>query len=226
MNHETPAYGLWPLVVLNAAVFILFAFSFFKPKTSRDWRTFGTFSAFIVALFVEMYGFPLTIYLLSGWLARKFPGVDPLSHDFGHLWYSLFGFRGDPHLNPIHILSNVAIFAGFILLSSAWPVLFRAQQQGTLAMTGPYAYVRHPQYVAFIVIMFGFLLQWPTLVTLVMFPILVFTYAKLARREEDDVRAQFGPTWDQYASRTPAFFPRFRADPTPAAGAESRHRGR
>jgi protein-S-isoprenylcysteine O-methyltransferase Ste14 len=151
----------------------------------------------------------LTIYLLSGWLSRRFPGVDPFSHDFGHLWYSLFGFHGDPHLNPIHILSNVAIFAGFILLSSAWPVLFKAQQEGTLATTGPYTYVRHPQYVAFIVIMFGFLLQWPTLVTLVMFPILVVTYGRLARREERDVQAQFGTTWDAYASHTPAFIPRF-----------------
>ena len=217
MNHDTPAYGLWALVVINAAVFILFAFSFFKPKTSRDWRTFGTFSAFIVALFVEMYGFPLTIYLLSGWLTRRFPGVDPLSHDFGHLWYSLFGFRGDPHLNPVHILSNIAIFAGFILLSSAWWVLFKAQQQRTLATAGPYAYVRHPQYIAFIVIMFGFLLQWPTLVTLVMFPILVITYGMLARREEGDVRAQFGTAWDDYASRTPAFIPRLgRSARTPA----------
>lgn len=208
MTHDAPAYGLWALVAINAAVFILFAFSFFKPKTSRDWRTFGTFSAFIVALFVEMYGFPLTIYLLSGWLARRVPGVDPFSHDAGHLWYSLFGFRGDPHWNPIHILSTVAIFGGFVLLSSAWPVLFRAQQQGTLATGGPYAYVRHPQYVAFIIIMFGFLLQWPTLVTLAMFPILVITYVRLAGREEHEAQLAFGETWAQYARHTPAFMPR------------------
>jgi len=217
MNHDVPAYGLWSLVIINAAVFILFAFSFFKPKTARDWRTFGTFSAFVVALFVEMYGFPLTIYLMSGWLAQRFPGVDPLSHDFGHLWYSLLGFKGNPHLNPIHILSNVAIAAGFILLSSAWRVLFQAQQDGRLATEGPYSYVRHPQYVAFIVIMFGFLLQWPTLVTLVMFPILVTVYARLARREEWDVRAQFGEAWDGYARRTPAFFPRLRRPEQTAA---------
>lgn len=113
-------------------------------------------------------------------------------------------------MNPIHILSNVAIATGFILLSSAWQVLFQAQKEGQLATSGPYAYVRHPQYVAFIVIMFGFLLQWPTLVTMVMFPILVGVYARLARREERDVRAQFGVVWDTYAGRTPAFIPRLR----------------
>src|SRR6516165_12220631 len=98
-EHSVPAYGLWSLVIINSAIFILFAFSFFKPKTKRDWRTFGTFSAFVVALFVEMYGFPLTIYLLMPWLTRRFPGVDPLGHDFGHLWYTLLGFHGNPHWN-------------------------------------------------------------------------------------------------------------------------------
>ena len=208
MNHETPAYGLWALVLINSAVFILFAFSFFKPKTKRDWRTFGSFSAFIAALFIEMYGFPLTIYLLAGWLARRFPGIDPLGHDVGHIWYTLLGFKGDPHWNPIHIASNVVIVAGFFLLSAAWRVLYRAQKESKLATTGPYSYVRHPQYSGFIVIMFGFLLQWPTLVTLIMFPILVTVYARLARREEREVCAEFGPVWDEYAARTPRFFPR------------------
>jgi protein-S-isoprenylcysteine O-methyltransferase Ste14 len=217
MTHES-AYGLWSLVLFNSAVFILFAFSFFKPRTTRDWRTFGTFSAFIVALFVEMYGVPLTIYLLSGWLTTRFPGVDPLSHDFGHLWYTLLGFSGNPHLNPIHILSNLLIAGGFILLSAAWHVLFRAQQTGALATTGPYAYIRHPQYAAFVVIMAGFLLQWPTLVTLVMFPILVTVYVRLAAREEQEVRAQVGDAWDAYATVTPAFFPRLRrSGRTPAS---------
>ena len=210
MNHggQIQAYGLWTLVIINSAIFILFAFSFFKPKTKRDWRTFSTFSAFIVALFVEMYGFPLTIYLLSGWLVKRFPGIDFLSHDAGHIWYRIFGFEGDPHFNPIHILSNVLIVAGFFLLAGAWRVLFKAQQEGALATSGPYRRIRHPQYAAFIVIMLGFLFQWPTLVTLVMFPILVTIYVRLAHREEREVAAEFSDTWRSYAAATPRWFPR------------------
>lgn len=208
MTHDIPAYGLWSLVLINSAVFILFAFSFFKPKTTRDWRTFGAFSAFIVALFVEMYGFPLTIYLISGWLTRRFPGVDPLGHDVGHLWYTLLGFKGDPHLNPIHIASNLLIVGGFFMLSAAWRVLYQAQKEGALATGGPYRYLRHPQYTGFALIMFGFLVQWPTLITLVMFPILLAAYARLALREEREVAAEFGEAWTAYAAVTPRWFPR------------------
>lgn len=208
MNANPPAYGLWLLVVINSAVFIIFAFSFARPQTKRDWRSFGAFSAFLVALFTEMYGFPLTIYLLSGWLSSRYPGIDLFSHNNGHLWEVLLGFEGDPHLNPIHILSLVVIAGGFILLSSAWNVLYKAQREKRLATTGPYAYVRHPQYDGFILIMVGFLLQWPTLLTLIMFPILVTMYVRLARREEREVREEFGEEYAGYAAGTPAFLPR------------------
>ena len=211
MNHSMPAYGLWTIVLINSAVFILFAFSFAKPRTGRDWRSFGAFSAFLVALFTEMYGFPLTIYLLSGWLAKRLPGVDLLSHDAGHLLYDLMGWRGDPHLNPLHILSNLLIFGGFLVIGSAWRVLYQAQRNGTLATEGLYARVRHPQYVGFIIIMLGFLFQWPTIVTLVMFPILVTMYVRLARHEERDAAAQFGEQYAQYAAVTAGFIPRFGA---------------
>ena len=207
MNTDVPAYGLWSLVIINSAVFIIFAFSFAKPNTPRDWRSFGAFSAFLVALFTEMYGFPLTIYLLSGWLGSRYPGVDFLSHDAGHLLEVLFGWRANPHFGPFHMLSTVFIFGGFILLSAAWKVLYQAQREHGLATTGPYARVRHPQYDAFVLIMFGFLLQWPTILTLLMFPVLVWMYVRLARIEERDADAYFGERWRDYAARTPRFIP-------------------
>ncbi|MDP3511870.1 MAG: isoprenylcysteine carboxylmethyltransferase family protein [Sulfuritalea sp.] len=207
MNGNASAYGLWTLVLLNSAVFIIFAFSFYKPKSSRDWRSFGMYSAFIVALFTEMYGFPLTLYLLSGWLSQRFPEVDFLSHDAGHLLEVMFGWRANPHFGPFHLLSTAFIFGGFWLLASAWNVLYQAQRAHRLAASGPYARLRHPQYAAFVLIMFGFLLQWPTLLTLVMFPILVMVYARLARREEAEVAAEFGAEYAAYRARTPALWP-------------------
>jgi protein-S-isoprenylcysteine O-methyltransferase Ste14 len=211
MSVEPPSYGLWSLVIINSLVFIIFAFSFTKPKTQRDWRSFSAFSAFIVALFVEMYGFPLTIYLLSGWLSNKIPGLDPFAHDSGHLLEDLFGNRSNPHFGPFHILSSVFIVGGFFLLSSAWRVLYTAQRHHRLAKSGPYAKIRHPQYVGFVLIMLGFLLQWPTILTVLMFPILVIMYVKLARAEEKEAKAQFGNEYDTYAANVPAFFPRLSA---------------
>ena len=205
--HDGNAYGLWSLVILNSAIFIIFAFSFAKPRSQRDWRSLGAFSAFIVALFTEMYGFPLTIYLLSGWLQSQFPETDIFSHDAGHLWDTLLGWDINPHFEPLHILSNLLIVGGFIMLASAWRVLHAAQQQRELASEGIYARLRHPQYSAFIVIMFGFLLQWPTLPTLIMFPVLVYVYVRLAGREEQDAIREFGDQYRAYMARTPAFIP-------------------
>lgn len=210
MNETTSSYGLWLVVIINSAVFIFFAFSFIKPKTKLDWRALGTFSAFIVALFAEMFGFPLTIYLLSGWLQSNFPETDIFNHGNGHLWYTLFGFEGDPHLNPIHLLSNLLIFGGFYITYKAWRVLHAAQKEGKLAIIGPYATVRHPQYDGFLLVMTGFLIMWPTILTLAMFPILVLVYIRLAKLEEGMVRKEFGDIYDKYARKVPAFIPHFR----------------
>jgi protein-S-isoprenylcysteine O-methyltransferase Ste14 len=221
MSSDSNGYGLSALVVINTIIFVVFALSFTRPHTARDWRSFGAFSAFIIALFTEMYGFPLTIYLLSGWLGSRYPVSDPLSHDNGHLWDTLLGLGGNPHVSPLHLLSNVAIGAGLVLLAVAWSVLHRAQREHRLASTGPYSYVRHPQYAAFVVVMVGFLLQWPTLITLAMFPILVVMYVRLAKREEMDAAAEFGDEYRAYAAITPRFIPRRGGRPV-APGPEYR----
>lgn len=211
MNHDTTAYGLWLLVVLNSAIFIMFAFSFFKPQTPRDWRSFSAFSAFLVALFAEMYGFPLTIYLLSGWLQSRYPDVAWFSHDAGHLLEMIFGWKANPHFGPFHFLSFVLIGAGFVLISVGWKALYQAQQLRQLATTGVYAYVRHPQYSGFVLVMLGFLVQWPTLLTLAMFPILVVMYWRLAKAEEGEAIAAFGDAYRDYMRRVPGFIPRLGA---------------
>jgi protein-S-isoprenylcysteine O-methyltransferase Ste14 len=202
----TYGYGLWPLVVLNIAIFLIFAMRFFHPHTSRDWRAMGVFTAFLVALLTEMYGFPLTVYLLSGWLGSTFPVLN-LSHSSGHLWNDLIGWTDDPHLSPFHLASYVFIGGGFWLIAAAWPVLLKAQRAGQLATTGAYARIRNPQYAGFILVMIGFLLQWPTIPTLVMFPILLVVYRRLAMAEEREVHGRFGDTWAAYAAVTPRFVP-------------------
>src|SRR3970282_2017106 len=119
MNAEFSDYGLWSLVMINSLMFIVFAFSFTWPKSARDWRSFGAFSAFLIALFTEMYGFPLTIYLFSGWLTSMFPGVDWFAHDSRHLFEMMFGWGGDPHVGPFHLISTGFVFGGVIPLSPA-----------------------------------------------------------------------------------------------------------
>jgi protein-S-isoprenylcysteine O-methyltransferase Ste14 len=209
--NAAPAYGLWSLVIINVVVFVLFAFSFARPQNRHDWRLFGAFTAFLVALFTEMYGFPLTIYLLSGWLANRYPGIDFLSHDAGHLLEMQFGWRTNPHFGPFHLASTVLISGGFVLLASSWKVLHAAVRDRRLAKTGTYAHIRHPQYAGFVLIMTGFLLQWPTLLTLAMYPILVAMYLRLAQREEQQSLASFGAEYERYAARTPRFLPRLGA---------------
>jgi protein-S-isoprenylcysteine O-methyltransferase Ste14 len=201
------AYGLWPLVILNTLLFAAFGLSFFHPRTNRDWRAMGAYTAFLVALFTEMYGVPLTVYLLGSWLGTRFPLLRN-THAGGHLWNDLIGWTGDPHLSPFHLASYVAIGGGFWLIAVGWRHLHEAAQADRLATTGPYARVRHPQYDGFLLVMIGFLLQWPTIPTLIMFPVLVYVYARLARSEEQAVAKQFGREWDEYAARTPAFVPK------------------
>ena len=120
----------------------------------------------------------------------------------------MFDWRANPPFGIFQIASTVLIVGGFILLAAAWSVRHKAQQRGELAKTGVYARLRHPEYAAFVVIMIGFLLQWPTLITLAMFPILLILYVRLARSEEHEALKRFGESYRRYQAETPAFFPR------------------
>ncbi len=191
----------------HTALFVAFAISFFHPHTGRDWRAMGAYTAFLVPLFTEMYGAPLTVYLLSGWLGSRFPLIRA-DHAGGHLWNDLIGWSADPHLSPFHLASYFFIGGGFWLIAAAWNMLHEASQRDRLAISGPYQWVRHPQYDGFILVMIGFLLRWPTIPTLVMFPVLVVIYTRLARAEEREVATRFGDTWRAYSAMTPAFVPR------------------
>ncbi len=200
------AYGLWPLVIINVGLFLGFLLSFAKPTSKVEWRSLGVFSAFIVGLFVEMYGFPLTIYLLTSWLGNRYPVAQPFSHENGHLLGVFFGVGSD-HGTLLHLISNILIVGGAIIVAQGWSAIH--QGQGRLVTTGPYAYVRHPQYIGFIAVILGFLIQWPTLVTLLMAPILIVRYVRLAHKEETQVLKQFSKEYRVYMARVPAWFPKF-----------------
>ncbi len=151
----------------------------------------------------------MTIYLFSGWLQTSYPDINWFAHDSGHLLEMMFGWEGNPHFGPFHILSFVFIGGGFWVLSAAWKVLYKAQREGKMAVTGLYKKIRHPQYIGFIAIMFGFLLQWPTILTLVLFPILTYMYIRLAKKEERDSQQRFGKAWDDYKAHVPGFIPKW-----------------
>lgn len=105
---------------------------------------------------------------------------------------------------------EAADYGLFYLMAAGWRTLYAAQKENRLATTGLYARVRHPQYLGFVLVMFGFLLQWPTLLTLAMFPVLIWMYSRLSIREEQEIEGMFGDTWREYAARTPRFIPNFR----------------
>ena len=201
---EEYAYGMWVIVAFNVGLFLFFILSFIKPKKIKEWRNMGIVTAFLVALFTEMYGFPLTIYLLTGWLGEAYPVLQPFNHKYGHLWVVVFGGSTLAWLIVMG-LSLVFLIAGYTLMSKGWRQIHGAHD--TLVADGVYAYARHPQYTGLFLIITGFLIQWPTLLTVIMAPILIFAYMRLSRSEEAVVQQKFTQAYREYASATPMFFP-------------------
>jgi len=198
-------YGFWSLVVVNAAIFVLLALSYLTPVKRREWRSFGVFTGFVVALFTEMYGFPLTVYVLTAILGSRYPALNPFSHASGHLWITLLG--GSVWMSTlIHVVSNGLMLGGLLLMSAGWRRIHAAK--GTLVTDGVYARMRHPQYTGLFLITIGMIVQWPTLITALTWPLLILVYYRLARREEREVETQFGDAYRRYKARVPMFVPK------------------
>jgi len=212
MNGENISYdyGFWFLVIVNVALFGFFILSFLAPLRKREWRSMGVTLAFFVALFTEMYGFPLTIYILTAVLGSRYPALNPFSHAGGHLWVVFLG-GGEKMLMIIHLISNGLVLIGFAVMWIGWKLIHGAEKE--LVTRGPYAYVRHPQYSGLFLVMLGMLIQWPTIITGLMFPVLLYVYYRLSKREEEDMLNIFGDEYRQYMERKPMFIPKWSSQP-------------
>jgi len=197
-------YGFWSLVVVNTAIFVLLALSYLTPVKRREWRSFGVFTGFVVALFTEMYGFPLTVYILTALLGSRYPALNPFSHASGHLWITVLG-GGVWMSTLIHVVSNGLMLGGLLLMAAGWRRIHAAK--GILVTDGVYARIRHPQYSGLFLITVGMLVQWPTFITALTWPLLILVYYRLARREERELEAQFGDAYRRYKTEVPMFIP-------------------
>jgi hypothetical protein len=200
-------YGHWGWVLFNVLSWLLVSFFLLRPRALREQLAWLLFALFLIDEFVELYGTPLTLSVFSRWVA-EYARSDQLAHRAGDLWRVLFGEGGQPPtFDFYHIGGGIMIFSGLAVLVLAWRALKVAQSSNVPATEWPYTIVRHPQYVALIVIMAGFIVQGPTIPTLSLFPFISYLYLRLARIEELEAVAKFGDTYRRYAAHTPRFIP-------------------
>ena len=206
-------YGNWRDAFIVSAVFLAFILGLVWPRGRAQWRNAGIYSAFLISLFVEMFGIPLTIYVVAPFFHLR-------ALDFGmnesHLWAYLLD-RADmvPLAWGVYLVMTVSmafIAIGLALVAIGWARVFGARYE--LVTSGIYRFVRHPQYLGLILVVIALNIQWPTIPTLLMAPILIVMYVRQARREDRELEARFGSAFLSYASRAPAFIPRLRQQST------------
>lgn len=220
-------YGNWPGVLLASGLFLAFLWGFLRPRRRAEWENAGLATAFLISLFAEMFGLPLTIYLLAPAL-KVSPGAFGLEES--HLWAYLLDRLGLVPLAwgvyAVMVTSVHLIVAGVSLVALGWHRVY--QGRGRLVTDGIYGRLRHPQYLGLILVVVGFNIQWPTLLTLAMAPVLIVMYIRLARREDHELACRFADRFTTYASRVPAFWPRMHSpgvpSPTASTGSHARHR--
>lgn len=203
MNEPISHSGFWGAALIMIVLISWLFYRYFAPSRWRDWAGAGLVQAFIIALYAEMYGFPLTIYLLV-----RFFGLDR-GHVNANLWPTLFGMDKDAMVVAM-LLGYTLAFVGIGFFIQGWRQVHRARGEKRLVGDGLYAYVRHPQYTGLFLALFGEgVVHWPTLFSVGLLPLIVLTYAWLARREERQMLAQFGCAYRIYKQRTPMFIPRW-----------------
>lgn len=204
MNDFNGHYQHWFLVIIMIVVASWIFYRYAAPKSWREWTGAGLVQAFIIALYAEMYGFPLTIFLLTG-----FFGIDiPLTPYSGHLWATLLGYGYVGAMIEM-FLGYAFVILGILLLMEGWREVYYASRENRLATDGLYGVVRHPQYAGIMLAVFGQIIHWPTIITLALFPVIVLLYVWLARKEEKKMIEKFGDEYIAYRNRVPMFFPRW-----------------
>lgn len=196
-------YHNWPLVAFYVALLTVFLFGILRPRSRSEWRSAGVAQAFIIALYAEMYGLPLTMYFLAWGNGRSEFVQD---HFHGHAWAYLMGL-GDQGAIVFDLMGQTLIVIGVALAMIGWRQVHRAK--GGIVREGLYRRIRHPQYTGFFLFLTGSLLNWPTLPTLIMFPLLLWTYYRLAKSEERDAQAAYGDAYDSYRISTGMFLPKW-----------------